>query len=64
FYNRESWGFPKGKVQENETPIKCAIREVMEEVGFDMKERAFEDQYLERDVNGQLIRLYIVKHVS
>ena len=35
----------------------------MEEVGFDMKERAFEDQYLERDVNGQLIRLYIVKHV-
>ncbi|CAF5112599.1 unnamed protein product, partial [Rotaria magnacalcarata] len=38
--------------------------QVMEEVGFDMKERAFEDQYLERDVNGQLIRLYIVKHVS
>ena len=35
----------------------------MEEVGFDMKERAFDDQYLERDLNGQLIRLYIVKHV-
>jgi len=29
FYNRESWGFPKGKVQENESPLKCAIREVM-----------------------------------
>lgn len=28
FYNRESWGFPKGKVQENESPLKCAIREV------------------------------------
>ncbi|CAF2962071.1 unnamed protein product [Rotaria sp. Silwood2] len=63
FYNRESWGFPKGKVQENESPLKCAIREVMEEVGFDMKERAFDDQYLERDLNGQLIRLYIVKQV-
>ncbi|CAF1168766.1 unnamed protein product [Rotaria sordida] len=63
FYNRESWGFPKGKVQENESPLKCAIREVMEEVGFDMKDRAFEDQYLERDLNGQLIRLYIVKQV-
>jgi len=35
----------------------------MEEVGFDMKERAFDDQYLERDLNGQLIRLYIVKQV-
>ncbi|CAF5025430.1 unnamed protein product [Rotaria sp. Silwood1] len=63
FYNRESWGFPKGKVQENESPLKCAIREVMEEVGFDMKDRAFDDQYLERDLNGQLIRLYIIKHV-
>ncbi len=37
--------------------------QVMEEVGFDMKDRAFEDQYLERDVNGQLVRLYIVKDV-
>lgn len=35
----------------------------MEEVGFDMKDRAVDDQYLERDLNGQLIRLYIVKHV-
>ena len=35
----------------------------MEEVGFDMKDRASEDQYLERDVNGQVIRLYIVKQV-
>jgi hypothetical protein len=37
--------------------------QVMEEVGFDMKDRAFDDQYLERDLNGQLIRLYIVKQV-
>ncbi len=36
----------------------------MEEVGFDMKDRAFEDQYLERDLNGQLVRLYIIKQVS
>lgn len=28
YHNRESWGFPKGKVQENESPLKCAIREV------------------------------------
>lgn len=35
----------------------------MEEVGFDMKDRASEDQYLERELNGQIIRLYIVTHV-
>ena len=28
-----------------------------------MKDRAFEDQYLERELNGQLVRLYMVKHV-
>jgi len=37
--------------------------QVMEEVGFDMKDRAFEDQYLERELNGQIVRLYIVKQV-
>ncbi len=36
----------------------------MEEVGFDMKDRAFEDEYLERELNGQIVRLYIVKDVS
>jgi mRNA-decapping enzyme subunit 2 len=35
----------------------------MEEVGFDMKDRAFEDEYLERELNGQIVRLYIVKDV-
>ena len=35
----------------------------MEEVGFDMKDRAFDDQYLEHDLNGQLIRLYVVREV-
>ncbi|CAF1369053.1 unnamed protein product [Adineta ricciae] len=63
FHHRESWGFPKGKVQENESPFKCAIREVLEEVGFDIKDRASEDQYLEREHNGQLVRLYMVKQV-
>ncbi len=44
---------------------KCCsfFLQVMEEVGFDMKDRAFEDQYLERELNGQIVRLYIVKQV-
>jgi mRNA-decapping enzyme subunit 2 len=25
---RNQWGFPKGKVNENEDPVECAIREV------------------------------------
>jgi len=35
----------------------------MEEIGFDIKDRAFENQYLERELNRQLVRLYIIKQV-
>ena len=28
------WGFPKGHLEENETPLKAALREVQEESGF------------------------------
>jgi mRNA-decapping enzyme subunit 2 len=28
YYAKSSWGFPKGKVNEEEEPIHCACREV------------------------------------
>lgn len=28
YYAKSSWGFPKGKVNEDEEPMCCAIREV------------------------------------
>lgn len=28
FWTKSSWGFPKGKVDEGEQPVECAIREV------------------------------------
>jgi mRNA-decapping enzyme subunit 2 len=31
-----NYSFPKGKVNENEEGIQCAIREVWEEIGFDI----------------------------
>lgn len=31
-----SWSFPRGKINENEQPRDCAIREVLEETGFDI----------------------------
>ncbi|KAJ4462364.1 putative mRNA-decapping enzyme 2 [Paratrimastix pyriformis] len=35
-YGAKSWGFPKGKVNLSETGLACAIREVIEEIGFDI----------------------------
>ena len=33
-YNSGFWGYPKGHLDEKETPIKAAEREVFEETGF------------------------------
>jgi len=34
-YGGKSWTFPRGKINENETPLDCANRETYEETGFD-----------------------------
>ena len=33
-YNSKNWGFPKGKLEEGEDLLECAIRETEEETGF------------------------------
>ena len=36
FANKDSWGVPKGHIDEGETIEQCAIREVREETGIDI----------------------------
>ncbi|KAK6750745.1 hypothetical protein RB195_002611 [Necator americanus] len=66
FYaSKNSWGFPKGKVNEGEEPRSCAIREVFEETGFnfgDHRPRGGEKK-LQKFVNETMVRLYIVTDV-
>lgn len=33
------YSFPKGKVNKNESGVECAIREVWEEVGYDISKK-------------------------
>ncbi|KAJ0056880.1 hypothetical protein NL108_000674 [Boleophthalmus pectinirostris] len=61
---KSGWGFPKGKVNEEEAPHDCAVREVMEETGFDIKNRICKDMYIEQKITDQLVRLYIIPGVS
>ena len=35
--NRNFWGFPKGHMEDGETEIETALREVKEEVGLDVE---------------------------
>lgn len=64
FFAKNSWSYPKGKVNENEDPVKCAIREVYEETGFDCSQLINEHAFIEGQTsNYQYTRLYIVKNV-
>jgi len=65
FASRNSWGFPKGKVNENEIPIQCAIRETWEETGFDATDHiASNSRPLQCFLNDTtLMRLYVAVDV-
>ncbi|XP_066587223.1 m7GpppN-mRNA hydrolase isoform X2 [Prorops nasuta] len=64
YWAKNSWSFPKGKVNEDEDPSHCAVREVLEETGFDISNLINKDDYIESTINDQLVRLYIISGVK
>lgn len=56
YWAKSSWGFPKGKLNLEEDPAHCAVREVLEETGFDISKRLDPQNYLESTINDQLCR--------
>ncbi|XP_047501502.1 m7GpppN-mRNA hydrolase-like isoform X1 [Penaeus chinensis] len=63
FWHRVSWGFPKGKINVDEEPHCCAIREVLEETGYDISHLIDENVFLETSIGEQFVRLYIIPGV-
>ena len=59
----KSWGFPKGKIDKDEEKYECAIREVREEVGFDIASRLDPEHFIERQLSQATVRLYIIRGV-
>ena len=49
-------------MNEQEDPARCAVREVLEETGFDIS-HMISSEFLEATVNDQLTRLYIIPGV-
>jgi mRNA-decapping enzyme subunit 2 len=54
------WGFPKGKINKDESLVVCAIREVHEETGFDIAPYIRHNEYIEKTFNDQRQRLFII----
>ena len=59
-----SWGFPRGKINQNETDMDCAVREVLEETGVDLDGEMKEEDTIEIFMDGKRNKLYIVAGVD
>ncbi|KAJ5620135.1 hypothetical protein N7510_004119 [Penicillium lagena] len=63
-----NWSFPRGKINKGEKDLDCAIREVYEETGFDVREANLvkdEDnvKFIEITMREQHMRLYVFRDV-
>lgn len=59
----KSWGFPRGKINENEEPLQCALREAMEECGYDATHQCREEDQLVVMEETKAIKLFIATNV-
>ena len=62
--NSSTWGFPKGKVDQNEADIDCAVREVREETSLDISDRVAEENSIEIAVRSQRRKMFIVSGID
>ncbi|KAJ5279483.1 hypothetical protein N7478_004855 [Penicillium angulare] len=63
-----NWSFPRGKINKGEKDLDCAIREVYEETGFDVREaNLVQDddavKHIEISMREQHMRLYVFRGV-
>jgi len=63
-----NWSFPRGKINKDEDDLDCAVREVAEETGFDIKEACLVTDQTDTDfidvlMREQHMRLYCIRNV-
>ncbi|KAK1813799.1 mRNA-decapping enzyme subunit 2 [Friedmanniomyces endolithicus] len=65
-----SWSFPRGKINKDEKDLDCAIREVYEETGYDLRAANLipatesEAKYIDVTMREQHMRLFVFRGVS
>ncbi|MCJ1228085.1 mRNA-decapping enzyme subunit 2 [Toensbergia leucococca] len=63
-----NWSFPRGKINKDEKDLDCAIREVYEETGYDIKGAGLAEddentKFIEVTMREQHMRLYVFRGV-
>lgn len=57
------WSFPRGKISKDENDVDCAIREVKEEIGFDLTPFIRKQDFIERNFKAKNYKIFIAKNV-
>ena len=57
------WSFPKGKIEPGETPKNTAIRECLEETGYDISDRIDSAPCICFQQNNKKVHLFIINNV-
>jgi len=62
----DKWTFPRGKINERESEDDCAVREVWEETGVDIKGRIVPNHHVQCDIygTGTIVKLFLVPGIS
>ncbi|KAF5578303.1 mRNA decapping complex subunit 2 [Fusarium subglutinans] len=63
-----NWSFPRGKINKDEDDLDCAVREVYEETGLDLRAAGLvptehKPKYIEISMREQHMRLYVFRDV-
>lgn len=58
-----TWGFPRGKINKDEPDDVCAIREVFEEIGFDISPYLVPEDFIDITIRQKNFKLYIIRGV-
>lgn len=63
-----NWSFPRGKINKDEDDLDCAVREVWEETGLDLRAAGLvpteaKPKYIEIAMREQQMRLYVFRDV-
>ena len=58
------WGFPKGKIQEKESPEACAVREVFEETGLNIGKILRRTMFLQQKTPNYTSYLFMISGIS
>jgi len=64
-WHGSTWSFPKGKINKDEAEHECAIREVLEEIGLDLRMYLDTSQFLEHSYGrGTTMKLFLTHGVD